>query len=174
MALKSGDMANLRVNPLTVKKAVAFLDSVQSDDGAAYGYTDKSTPAPARNAVGLLCRMYLGWKKNNPALQRGVANLAKAGPSKDLYHNYYATQVLHHLEGDAWTAWNTRMRDLLLNTQAKRGHEAGSWYDGVDVGHGADAAGRLYCTALSAMILEVYYRHLPIYGQQSVEEDFRE
>ncbi|MBM3955453.1 MAG: terpene cyclase/mutase family protein [Planctomycetes bacterium] len=174
MALKSGDMANLRVNPLTVKKAVAFLDSVQSDDGAAYGYTDKSTPGPARNAVGLLCRMYLGWKKNNPALQRGVANLAKAGPSKDLYHNYYATQVLHHLEGDAWTAWNTRMRDLLLNTQAKRGHEAGSWYDGVDSGHGADAAGRLYCTALSAMILEVYYRHLPIYGQQSVEEDFRE
>jgi hypothetical protein len=174
MALKSGNMANLQVSPLTVKKAVSFLDSVQSDDGAAYGYVDKSTPAPARNAVGLLCRMYLGWKKSNPALQRGVTTLAKAGPSKDLYHDYYATQVLHHFEGDAWNAWNTKMRDMLINTQARRGHEAGSWYDGVDGGHGADAAGRLYCTALSAMILEVYYRHLPIYGQQSVEEDFRE
>jgi hypothetical protein len=44
----------------------------------------------------------------------------------------------------------------------------------VNGGHGADAAGRLYCTSLATMILEVYYRHLPIYGQQSVEEEFKE
>jgi hypothetical protein len=35
-------------------------------------------------------------------------------------------------------------------------------------------AGRLYCTALSTMILEVYYRHLPIYQNQSVQEEFKE
>ena len=174
MALKSGNMAYLQVNPLVVKKASSFLDSVQSDDGAAYGYVDAKTPGPARNAVGLLCRMYLGWKKNHPAMERGVANLAKAGPSKDLYHDYYATQVLHHVEGEHWVSWNNAMREMLVNTQSKKGHEAGSWYAGVDEGHGADAAGRLYCTSLATMILEVYYRHLPIYGQQSVEEEFKE
>jgi len=174
MALKSGNMAYLQVNPLVVKKASSFLDSVQSDDGAAYGYVDAKTPGPARNAVGLLCRMYLGWKKNHPAMERGVANLAKAGPSKDLYHDYYATQVLHHVEGEQWVSWNNAMREMLVNTQSKKGHEAGSWYAGVDEGHGADAAGRLYCTSLATMILEVYYRHLPIYGQQSVEEEFKE
>ena len=174
MALKSGNMAFLHVNPLTVKKASAFLDSVQSDDGAAYGYIDAKTPGDARNAVGLLCRMYLGWKKNHPAMERGVANLAKGGPSNDLYHDYYATQVLHHMEGETWVSWNNTMRDMLVSTQGKKGHETGSWFEGVNGGVGGDAVGRLYCTSLSTMILEVYYRHLPIYGQQSVEEEFKE
>jgi len=173
MALKSGHMAFLQVSPLTIKKAVEFLNTVQQDDGAAYGYSDPGNGA-ATSAVGLLCRMYLGWKKDHPALQRGVDRLAKMGPSKDLYFDYYATQILHHLEGDRWVSWNTRMRDMLVNSQAKRGHEAGSWYDGVDGGHGAHAAGRLYCTSLATMILEVYYRHLPIYGKGSVDEDFKE
>jgi hypothetical protein len=174
MALKSGNMAFLQVNPLTIRKAIAFLDSVQSDDGAQYGYDDKSSPAPARSAVGLLCRMYLGWKKDHPALQRGVDKIAKVGPNTDLYYDYYATQILHHVEGQRWVDWNNKMRDMLVNSQSKKGHEAGSWYDGVDGGHGAHVAGRVYCTALSTMILEVYYRHLPIYGQQSVDEDFKE
>jgi hypothetical protein len=173
MALKSGHMAFLKVSPLTIKKAVEFLNTVQQDDGATYGYTDPGNGA-GTSAVGLLCRMYLGWKKDHPALQRGVDRLAKMGPSKDLYFDYYATQILHHVEGERWVGWNNRMRDMLVNAQAKKGHEAGSWYDGVDGGHGAHAAGRLYCTSLATMILEVYYRHLPIYGKGSVDEDFKE
>jgi hypothetical protein len=51
---------------------------------------------------------------------------------------------------------------------------AGSWHAGVDGGHGAHAAGRLYCTSLATMILEVSYRHLLIYGTQSVDEEFHE
>jgi hypothetical protein len=173
MALKSGHMAFLQVSPFTIKKSVEFLNAVQADDGATYGYTDPGNGG-ATSAVGLLCRMYLGWKKDHPALQRGVDRLAKMGPSNDLYFDYYATQVLHHVEGDRWVGWNTRMRDMLVTTQSKKGHEAGSWYEGVDGGHGAHAAGRLYCTSLATLILEVYYRHLPIYGQGSVDEDFKE
>ena len=173
MALKSGNMAYLQVNPLVIKKAVEFLDSVQADDGAFYGYTDPAK-GPGTTAVGLLCRMYLGWKKDHPALQRGVAHLAKLGPSKDLYFNYYATQIMHHMEGDMWISWNNKMKGMLLKAQASQGHEAGSFYDGVDSGHGADSAGRLYCTSLATMILEVYYRHLPIYKNQSVDEEFKE
>jgi hypothetical protein len=173
MALKSGHMAFLQVNPLTIKKAVGFLNGVQSDDGASYGYTDPGN-APGTSAVGLLCRMYLGWKKDNPALQRGVMKLAKRGPSTDLYFDYYATQILHHVEGEAWVAWNTKMRDMLVNAQQKNGHAAGSWCEGFDKGHGPESGGRLYCTSLATMILEVYYRHLPLYGQQSVDEEFKE
>jgi len=173
MALKSGHMAFLKVDPLTIKKAVGFLNGVQSDDGASYGYTDPGA-APGTSAVGLLCRMYLGWKKDNPALQRGVLKLAKRGPGTDLYFDYYATQILHHMEGEEWVAWNTKMRDMLVNAQQKKGHAAGSWCEGFDKGHGPERGGRLYCTSLATMILEVYYRHLPLYGQQSVEEDFEE
>ena len=174
MALKSGNMAYLRVNPLTVKKAVEFLDFVQSDYGAAYGYLDKSSPSPTRSAVGLLCRMYLGWKKDHPPLVEGVTRLAKKGPDEDLYYDYYATQIMHHMEGEMWLSWNNKMKGMLLKTQSKKDHEAGSWYEGVEGGHGAHAAGRLYCTSLATMILEVYYRHLPIYKNQTVKEEFRE
>ncbi len=174
MALKSGNLAYLDVNPLTIKKAVEFLDSVQSDYGAAYGYLDASNPTLARSSVGLLCRMYLGWKKDHEGLQEGARRIAQAGPSKDLYYDYYATQIMHHLEGERWVAWNATMTKMLLESQATKDHEAGSWYAGVDVGHGAHAAGRLYCTSLATMILEVYYRHLPIYGTQSVDEEFPE
>ena len=67
------------------------------------------------------------------------------------------------------------MRSLLLTSQAKAGHEAGSWFDKVNgEGHGSEQAGRIYCTSLAAMILEVYYRHLPIYQSGNVEEDFDE
>jgi len=173
MALKSGNMAYLQVNPLTIKKAVEFLDSVQDNSGSTYGYTGPGS-GTATSAVGLLCRMYLGWKKDHPGLQAGAARIAKAGPNKDLYFDYYATQIMHHMEGDMWIAWNDKMKKLLLETQSNKGHEAGSWYEGVDGGHGAHAAGRLYCTALSTMILEVYYRHLPIYRNQSVDDEFRE
>jgi hypothetical protein len=173
MALKSGNMAYLSVNPATVKNAIKFLDSVEEDSGAFYGYR-----APGKGlgttSVGLLCRMYLGWKKENPALERGVEFLAKKGPTNDLYYDYYATQIMHHVEGDVWQAWNTKMKKMLLDAQAKQGHEAGSWHKGVEGGHGAHAAGRLYCTSLATMILEVYYRHLPIYRNQVTEADFKE
>lgn len=173
MALKSGHMAYLNVDGNVIKKAVEFLNSVETDSGAAYGYTGPGN-GPGTSAVGLLCRMYLGWKKDHPGLDRGVTRLAKMGPSNDLYFDYYATQVIHHVEGERWVAWNAKMRDMLIDTQVKSGHSAGSWYDGVAGGHGAHAAGRLYCTALATMILEVYYRHLPIYGAQSIDEEFKE
>lgn len=173
MALKSGHMAFLQVSPLTIKKAVEFLNRVQQDDGAVYGYTDPGN-AYGTSAVGLLCRMYLGWKKDNPALQRGVLRLAKKGPGTDLYFDYYATQILHHVEGDAWVAWNAKMRDMLVKTQQTKGHATGSWFEEFDKGHGPEQGGRLYTTSMATMILEVYYRHLPLYGQQSVDEEFKE
>jgi hypothetical protein len=87
-----------------------------------------------------------------------------------MYYNYYATQVLHHVGGEPWKRWNGKMRDQLIASQSSRGHEQGSWY--MRDRHG-DRGGRLYCTALAAMILEVYYRHLPLYKQDSVDEAFR-
>jgi hypothetical protein len=173
MGLKSGHMAFLQVDPMSVKRAVAFLDSVQTDEGSGYGYSGPGN-SPPLTAAGLLCRMYLGWKKDHPALNRGLDRLAKMGPNHNLYYDYYGTQVMHHVEGDRWVAWNSKMRDMLVKAQAKQGHEQGSWYEGFEAGHGPEVGGRIYTTSLATMILEVYYRHLPIYSQQSVDEDFKE
>ena len=56
--------------------------------------------------------------------------------------------------------------DQLVRRQSKTGHESGSWWTDY---HWTAAGGRLYETSLSVMTLEVYYRHLPLYGYKSVE-----
>lgn len=170
MALKSAHMGYLQVPPQTVVGASRFLDAVQADSGAKYGYTGPGAGS-ATTAVGLLCRMYLGWKKDNGALERGVQFLANKGPSKsNMYFNYYATQVMKQHEGAEWKAWNEVMREQLVKSQIKEGHENGSWHIPGD--HGAERGGRLYSTSMATMILEVYYRHMPIYGKAASEEEF--
>lgn len=153
-ALATGASAGLNVERATLMKAQGFLDTVASANGARYGYTDNSRSSPSLTAVGLLSRMQLGWKAENPAVQEGVRYLGGIGPTQDLYYDYYATRLMHRVGGEAWTTWRDRMEPLLLKTQSTKGHEAGSWFDGVDSGHGAVAAGRLYCTVMAAVILE--------------------
>ena len=179
MALKSANMAYLKVPSDTIRKAGYFLDSVQQQDGAMYGYQTRGS-GTATSAIGLLCRMYMGWKQDRPALVNGVSFISEDRPSlnnsgpprNNMYYNYYATQVMHHYGGDAWSKWNAAMRDYLIAAQGKAGHEAGSWYfEGTDPG--STAGGRLYCTALATMTLEVYYRHLPLYTEQSVKDEFK-
>ena len=178
MALKSAQMAYLRVPPNTMRKVGYFLDHVQSDRGAMYGYLGPERARPATTAIGLLCRMYLGWEHDFNPLQRGVQILGQLGPSIDttsmrnnMYYNYYATQVMHHYGGYPWQRWNAVMRDYLVHSQSKQGHELGSWYfEGSD--YGSSPGGRLYCTALSAMTLEVYYRHMPLYRDDSTKGTF--
>jgi hypothetical protein len=193
MALKSGYMASLSVPPRTVQGARFFLDSAQKSGGEEYNYSvevndprgmrvklpgmvlDKKTgrliekkPGGGKgtSAIGLLCRMYLGWEHDNEVLKRGVLRLAKQGPSEgDAYYNYYASQVLFQYtsgKGELWKNWNEEMRHMLVMSQSKEGHEKGSW--SFDLGkHHNERGGRLYCTALASMTLEVYYRYLPVY-----------
>ena len=172
MALKSAHMAYLKVPSQTYIGASRFLDSVQSDSGAKYGYTGPTRPQSATTAVGLLCRMYLGWKRDEPAIERGVETFKRKGPSEgNMYYNYYATQVMRHFGGEPWKVWNESMREYLVRTQAQMGHEKGSWHF-PGGGHAGHVGGRLYATSMATMILEVYYRHMPIYQEQASEEDF--
>ena len=171
MALKSGSMANLTVPPETFRGASQFLDFVSTNDGAYYGYLKPSSSIrPSLTAVGLLCRMYMGWSKDHPGIKEGVAMISKTGPKMDdFYYDYYATQVMRHYGGDEWEKWNKKMRDDLINSQSSTGHEAGSWFSAGN--HGVDG-GRLYSTALATMILEVYYRHMPLYTEKSADDEF--
>ncbi len=173
MALKSGSMGNLVVPAATFRGASGFLDFVSTNNGAYYGYDKPTSNIEGRQAtiaVGLLCRMYLGWPKDHEALKVGVAFLDKRGPStSDLYFSYYATQVMRHHGGPEWEKWNAKMRDSLIKEQVTEGHAAGSWY--APGGHGKEG-GRLYATSLATMILEVYYRHMPLYSDKSSDDSF--
>jgi hypothetical protein len=173
MALKSGQMAYLRVPYETIEHASRFLDSAQFENGARYAYQPRTKEGKelTTTSVGLLCRMYTGWPKERPALQKGVHILAREGPSmigssSNIYYDYYATQIMHHFGGEEWQAWNNQMREFLTRTQTTEGHESGSWYFS---GGQAQKGGRLYVTAMAIMTLEVYYRHLPLYAEHAAE-----
>jgi hypothetical protein len=126
MALKSGEMAGLRVRSPTLVLAASFLDRVSCEDGARYGYMN-TTPRNTTTAIGLLLRMYTGWRRSEPGLRIGVEYLSERGPSDDnMYFNYYATQVLRHWGGPEWEKWNPRMREYLVATQSIHGHASGT------------------------------------------------
>ena len=72
---------------------------------------------------------------------------------------------------ERWEQWNNGMREYLIGAQSTLGHEKGSWFI---TGPHVSAGGRLYCTAMATMILEVYYRHMPIYQEEAIRSDFPE
>ena len=134
------------------------------------------------SAVGLLCRQYLGAPPRNPSLISGVSKLRRpatapvtSGPT-NIYYEYYATQVMHHMGGDAWQYWNEGpkknhdgMSDVLIARQdvgatPGRIHQKGS-FSGAQDAHGSQG-GRIMQTSLSLLTLEVYYRHLPLYRRE--------
>ena len=165
MGLQSARMAGLDVPSEVFEKVSAFLDMVTDDGGSRYGYMPQMNSKPAMTAEALLCRQYLGWRQNDERLTGGVKYLENYPidwSEPNTYHWYYATQVMHHMEGDAWEKWNRVMRQDIPSKQVTKGKERGSWSPDGDrwAGH----AGRLYMTCLCTYMLEVYYRHLPIYS----------
>ena len=178
MAIKSAAMSGLQYDIDTVRRANFFLDTMMVPGGFGYHYSMDSKQKspleyrPAMTACGVLCRMYSGWKKDEPSIKAAAEKFAKDGPSgSDIYYNYYATQVMKQYGGPEWEAWNNRMRDQLLGSQVQTGHGAGSWY--VESGHSSEAGGRLYSTCMSTMMLEVYYRYMPLYAEQAEEDAFQ-
>jgi hypothetical protein len=167
MALQSGRTAGLEVPETTLRAAERWLDAAASAEGSQYSYRPGSPPTVTMTAEGLLCREYLGWPRDHPALVAGAGLLVENLPNqrqRNVYGWYYATQVMYHLQGDGWKKWNEAITTTLLKTQVDRGTMAGSWHVSEPT---LDAwgrpGGRLYVTALSLLILEVYYRHLPLY-----------
>ncbi len=200
MALQSArnSGSGIPVDRATLKLASLFLDDVsqkyssrtdysRARPGALYRYmppknirnrNDKTNPTPAMTAEGLLCRMYLGWNRDDPRVMQGVAYLMEHLPGNDrkwgdtgkleLYYWYYGTQVMHHYGGQEWEIWNPRIRDLLYGLQTKDGEFAGSW--DARYFRWGKGGGRIYTTSLAVCTLEVYYRHLPLFERIEFDE----
>jgi hypothetical protein len=175
MALQSAKMGGLKVPPEALYRVEEFLNQVGSEGGSRYAYQPGNSSDRVMTAEGLLCRQYLGWSQSEEPLLRGADLLVSREnlPSwneRNVYYWYYASQVLHHLEGSRWDTWNAAMKPVLTQHQTKSGLEAGSWHPEPDADH-ADQwgawGGRLYTTCLSIFVLEVYYRHMPLYSDMS-------
>ncbi len=186
MALKSAELAGLQVPKRTFAGIQHWLDQAQSSPTERHLYRynpfaeDRPEtrhglkPNPTMTGVGLLMRLYLGWRRDNPDMMRGADYLLSnppvegtvQNPMRDTYYWYYATQVLFHMGGDRWQQWNNSLHPLLIKSQLIEGEQAGSWdAAGPIPDRWGPFAGRLYVTTLNLLSLEVYYRHLPIYEE---------
>jgi hypothetical protein len=183
MALKSAQMAGLEVPAETFRKVDAWLDNaLASEGGGRYMYNPFASltpeqqhgrqPSLAMTAEAMLMRLYLGRKRQDPQLIAGAeylkANLPENGttrqPLRDCYYWYYATQTMFQMQGSYWTAWNERFRPLLIESQYSTGEALGSWHPHQPIRDRWGAAGgRIYITAMHLLMLEVYYRHLPLF-----------
>ena len=171
LAIRSAQLAGIDVRKLPLTRAGRFTETcaVGPEDLklSRYAYMPGQDERRALTAAGLLTQQYLGWPKDEPNLVAGSEYLMQHMPPEssnklgEIYYYYYATQVLHHLEGPNFDLWNHRMREHLIRTQEKSGHKVGSWDpNGTDRG---DRGGRMYSTAMALITLQVYYRHLPMY-----------
>ena len=187
MALQSARLSGLDVPDRAWRRIDTWLESAKGiDNEHLFRYnpdaedTDAKrhgrVPSKCMTAVGLLCRIYIDWQRDDPRLDQGVAYLLQQMPSesntqvRDTYYWYYATQVIRHSGGDPWEQWKSDLRPLLLGSQVQSGDMSGSWHPYRPVPdlwgrHG----GRLYVTTMNLLSLEVDYRLLPLY-EKTVDE----
>ncbi|MBN2578139.1 MAG: terpene cyclase/mutase family protein [Pirellulales bacterium] len=170
MALQSARMAGLAVPGDSFRRVERFLDRSAQHGGSRYPYQPRDSATLSMTAEALLIRQYLGWSRDDPRMAAGVKwltaskNLVDYRDGRDVYYWYYATQVAHNMEGDYWKRWNAVMRQAVPQHQVKTGRESGSWDPKrPTLDRWGNSAGRLYVTCLSIYVLEVYYRHLPLY-----------
>jgi len=186
MAMKSAQMAGLEVPDEVFERIDRWLDSAEARRAEGqYIYNphaDRRKPQQlkglepnlAMTAEAMLMRIYLGRQREDPGLIAGAdhikENLPRMGRDannmRDCYYWYYATQAMYQMQGEHWEAWNDRFRVLLPESQVESGALAGSWDPRRPVadrwGH---TGGRHYVTALQLLMLEVYYRHLPLFQE---------
>lgn len=187
MALQSGRLAGLEVDPETFDGIEDWLDvAADPENASVYRYNPYAenskgvsrerqgrTPTASMTSVGLLMRIYSGWDRDDPRLLAGADYLlatqlpADSSPIlRDTYYWYYATQVLKHVDGDRWKRWNDRLRPLLTRSQEKNGDMAGSWHPYRPVpDRWGQFGGRIYVTTMNLLSLEVRHRMLPLYKQ---------
>lgn len=185
MALKSGQLSGLEVPEKTyqgIQRWLGLSQVPQKPDRYRYNPFAPDTPTqrhgrlatPTMTSVGMLMRMYSGWRRDNASMKSAADYLLQypprvgsvQSPQKDTYYWYYATQVMFHMGGDYWDRWNQALNPILINSQVKEGVNAGSWDPAGSIPDRWSAhAGRLYVTTMNLLNLEVYYRHLPIYEE---------
>lgn len=169
MGLKSAREVGLAISDEdSVRRGVVtWLEQVaagQSRGLARYQPADRETPTMTAEAW--VCRQFLGVGFADAATSEAarflLQNESDRGPT-NFYYWYYATLALYQHGGDEWDRWNFKIRDRIVELQRKTGHQSGSWDPDGSI-YGAKG-GRIYCTTLAALTLEVYYRYLRLYDQ---------
>ncbi len=170
MGLKAAEKAGIEVPEGTIARAMAYVRSSTHPSGGVHYYPESGITLGSTGAA-LFARCMFGMTEGG-LIEKGLATmdrsptaepvLGQSGFFEHLYCWYYRTLVAFQLQGRPWREWNGKLRPFLVSAQKAGGHAAGSWSI-VDYRH----AGTVYGTALCILMLETYYRYLPMIGDRS-------
>jgi hypothetical protein len=175
MALKSAREVGLRVPDQTGvgRGMLLWLDRVATGQDRGLARYQPPDPVTATmTAEAWVCRQFLGVGGPGASSTEAAAYLMQHESDKgdsNFYYWYYGTLAMYQHGGQPWTRWNARIRDRVVKLQRSSGHQSGSW-DPDDSMYGA-RGGRIYCTTLAALTLEVYYRYLRLYDKPNLPAD---
>ncbi|MSR47771.1 MAG: hypothetical protein EXS13_12040 [Planctomycetes bacterium] len=162
LALVAAHDARLKVAGF--RGAREWIERVTEPSYYRVGYQsplDAATQEPRLTAVGIVCRQALGTRANHPAIMVGKEWCLRQLPRvehTDLYFAYYATLGLFQIGGESWQRWNDALVPALL--QRIHPNDAGCLRGSFDSqGVFQEYGGRVYATAMCALMLEVYYRY---------------
>lgn len=176
-ALFAADEAGATIDAQALQGALGWIDEVTDPATGRVGYNARGSVSArvtglnahyppqgmeAMTAVGLLCRILIGQEpRGEPVLIQHAELLLRSLPhwhaeglTNDFYYWYHATRALHALrpyDAAYWNAWSAALRGVLLPAQRQDDHGRGSW---DPIGPWGFAGGRVYSTALGALMLE--------------------
>lgn len=168
MALKACDMAgqNKKDGRQSMKKAGEALKKIL---GAGNSLT---------NMGPVLLALQLSGYSRDGAVRASIAALDgvrvdwdKPGFDNPVFHWHFLHDMYYHYGGAGWANWNQSATSGIVKNQMIEKMEGEK-----DCGHWTSPGkkeryGRVYATALCAMMFEKYYRHQPSYSTPTPAED---
>jgi len=181
VALRVAEEASFKVDGAYKAPSITLLDQLVDRKTGRVAYHPGAdqlgyTPTTANASSALLVRSWLGAVRT-PEAALSMKALADRRPkwsikykrmtiggverdvqlgNLDLYGWWHATEALARIGGPEWTAWNDALKKALLSHQRPSGHATGSW---DPEGIYGKVGGRVFSTALGALMLESYYRY---------------
>ncbi|MCA9293637.1 MAG: hypothetical protein KDA20_07470, partial [Phycisphaerales bacterium] len=169
MAMQSARKCGIDVPEAALDNARSWLDKVALEGRPGlYAYQVGAPVSMSMTAEGMFVRQLLGMGQGDPRMDQSAQFILRELPdwerNANTYGWYYATLALYQHHGAAWEQWNARLSEQLVGAQRQDGTAAGSW-DPSD--RWSTIGGRVYQTAICCLTLEVYYRYLPRFIEES-------
>jgi squalene cyclase len=155
MALRAAKNGGLHVPDITLKKAIAYINSCYHPQLGGFGYQPGGYPGFARTAAGT-CVLYLSGKYDDQKINKAVEYLRKHFHDRThfYYGHYYAAHAMHQKGGNYWEDWYGKIVKHFLPLQSNDG----SW-SRIEPG----GVGPVYQTSIAVIILSVPAHYLPIF-----------
>ena len=162
MAMKAAKEAGLTVPNETIRKANDFLSQKITTMGRIHKGYLQLTASEIREIRAAFLGIQL-MDGEYPSYEESAAlaeQILRIYDVNQVQSNLFSSMFVRDLRGRSWENWRETVISQYLKEQCAEKLEAGSWfYDGERVNN---EGGRLYCTAMTAMILQGLYRYEPL------------